>query len=123
MLEKINMSDINREIQELLVDYAGALRDGCIPAFLKSLTREESNRMTSSGEFWDAAEVVQVINGTAFAEKAVTADVGLFMSRVNANIVSRQKKARGVSSQRQNHRNSLRNTKSEDKSQAAKKEI
>jgi hypothetical protein len=118
------MSDINRDIQELLVDYAGALRDGCIPAFLKSLTREEGNRITSSGEFWDAAEVVQIMNGTAFAEKAVTADVGLFMSRVNANIVSRLKKARSASSQRQN-KNSLKNTntKSADKSQATEKEL
>jgi hypothetical protein len=28
------MADTNREIQELLVDYAGALRDGCVPSFL-----------------------------------------------------------------------------------------
>ena len=90
------MSDINREIQELLGDYAGALRDGCIPAFLKSLTRQEGQAIISSGEFWDAAEIVRVLNGTAFAEKAVTADVGLFMSRVNANIISRLKKARGA---------------------------
>ncbi|MBN1974959.1 MAG: hypothetical protein JW787_15060 [Sedimentisphaerales bacterium] len=112
------MSDTNREIQELLVDYAGALRDGGIPSFLKSLTREEGQAIASSGEFWEAAEIVRVLNGTAFAEKAVTADVGLFMSRVNANIVSRQKKARGASPRKQRT-----NTKSTDKSQTAEKEI
>ncbi|MBN2589195.1 MAG: hypothetical protein JXA96_05000 [Sedimentisphaerales bacterium] len=113
------MADINREIQELLVDYAGALRDGCIPSFLKSLTREEGQAIASSGDFWDASEIVRILNSTAFAEKAVTADVGLFMSRVNANIVSRKKKARGASQTRQ-HRNSIRktNTRSSNKTQA-----
>ena len=74
--------------------------------FLKSLTREEGQSIASSGEFWDAAEIVQILNSTAFAEKAVTADVGLFMSRVNANIVSRLKKARGTSHHRQSHKDS-----------------
>jgi hypothetical protein len=115
------MADTNREIQELLVDYAGALRDGCIPSFLKSLSREEGQAIASSSEFWDASEVVRAINGAAFAEKAVTADVGLFMSRVNANIVSRKKKARGASVQRQTRKNSSRrtNTKTINKSRAA----
>jgi hypothetical protein len=112
------MSDTNREIQELLVDYAGALRDGCIPAFLKSLTREEGRAIASSEQFWDATEMVRILNGTAFADKAVMADVGLFMSRVNANIVSRLKKARGVQNRR--HKTSMKST---EKSQATEKEI
>ena len=112
------MSDINREIQELLVDYAGALRDGCIPAFLKSLTREEGERIASSSEFWNATEIVRVLNGAAFAEKAVTADVSLFMSRVNANIVSRLKKARGVKQRKRRI-----SPKASDKSQATEKQI
>ncbi len=91
------MSDTNREIQELLVDYAGALRDGYIPSFLKSLTREEARLITSAEQFWDATEIVRILNGVGFADKAVTADVGLFMSRVDANIVSRSKKARALS--------------------------
>lgn len=103
------MADIHREIQELLVDYAGALRDGCIPSFLKSLTREEGQAIASSSDFWDASDIVRILNSAAFAEKAVTADVGLFMSRVNANIVSRQKKARGASQHRQN-RSSIKKT-------------
>ena len=89
------MSDINREIQELLIDYAGALRDGCIPTFLKSLTRKEAQTIVSSEQFSDATEIVRVLNSAGFAEKVVTADVGLFMSRVDANIVSRMKRARG----------------------------
>ena len=89
------MSDINREIQELLVDYAGALRDGCIPTFLKSLSRKEAQTIVSSDQFGEATEIVRVLNSVGFAGKAVTADVGLFMSRVDANIVSRMKRARG----------------------------
>ena len=88
------MYDTNREIQELLIDYAGALRDGCVPVFLKSLSRKEAQAIASSDEFWDATEAVRILNGVGFADKAVTADVGLFISRVNANIVSRSKKAR-----------------------------
>ena len=88
------MADTNRKIQELLSDYAGALRDGCVPNFLKSLTRQEGKLVSSSEEFWDATEVVRILNGVGFADKAVTADVGLFISRVDANIVSRSKKAK-----------------------------
>ena len=113
------MSDINREIQDLLIDYAGALRDGCIPTFLQSITREEGQAMASSEQFWDATEMVRILNGNAFADKALMPDVSLFMSRVNANIVSRMKKARGASQNRQNQKDSLRktNTKLTDKSQ------
>jgi hypothetical protein len=87
----------NREIQELLVDYAGALRDGCVPTFLKSLAREEAHRIASSRQFQDAAELTRILNGVGFAEKAVTPNVGLFISRVDANIASRLKKARAPS--------------------------
>jgi len=88
------MADTNRKIQELLSDYAGALRDGCLPVFLKSLTRQEGKELSSSRQFWEAAEVVRVLNGVGFADKAATADVGLFASRVDANIASRMKKAK-----------------------------
>ena len=118
IIRGIKMSNINREIHELLVDYAGALRDGCIPAFLKSLTREEGQAMASSGEFWDATELVRVLNGAAFADKAVIPDVSLFMSRVNANIVSRLKKARGLKSRKRRT-----NTKTSDKSQTTEKQL
>jgi len=88
------MADTNRKIQELLSDYAGALRDGCLPVFLKSLTRQEGKDLTSSKEFWEAAEVVRVLNGVGFADKAAIADARLFASRVDANIASRLKKAK-----------------------------
>ena len=91
------MSDINRTIEELLVDYAGALRDGCIPVFLKSLTREEGRRIASSRGFWDATDVVRILNSAGFADKAVAPNVSLFISRVDAKIVSRLKKARASS--------------------------
>jgi hypothetical protein len=91
------MPDKNREIQELLVDYAGALRDGCLPTFLKSLACEEAHRIASSRQFQDAAEVARVLNGVGFADKAVTPNVGLFISRVDAKISSRLKKARASS--------------------------
>ena len=88
------MADTDRKIQELLSDYAGALRDGCLPVFLKSLTRQEGETMTCSKDFWEAAEVVRVLNGVGFADKAAIADAGLFASRVDANIASRVKKAK-----------------------------
>jgi hypothetical protein len=86
------MADMNRTVQELLSDYAGALRDGSVPIFLQSLTRQEGQTIASSDEFWQATEVVRILNGVGFAGKVATADVGLFMSRVDANIVSRLKK-------------------------------
>jgi len=88
------MSEKNREIQELLVDYAGALRDGCIPTFLKSLTREEAKIITTCREFQDSAEIVRVLNSVGFADNAITPNVGLFISRVDAEISSRLKRAR-----------------------------
>jgi len=91
------MADINRTIQELLVDYGNCLRDGAIPIFLKSLSHEEGQLVASSREFWDAADVVRLINGAGFADKVTTPNVGLFMSRVNAEIASRIKKARAPS--------------------------
>ena len=91
------MAQINRTIQELLVDYAEALRDGSIPVFLKSLTRDEAQRMTSSREFQDSTEVVRVLNSVGFADKAVTPNVSLFISRVDAEIASRLKRARAPS--------------------------
>ncbi len=87
------MANMNREIQELLADYGVALRDGCLPGFLKSLTREEAKSIQASEEFWEATEVVRLMNSAGFGDKAVTPDVGLFISRVDAAIVSRQKKA------------------------------
>ena len=88
------MADTNRTIQELLSDYAGALRDGCVPVFLQSLTRPEAQMIRNSSDFWEATEVVRVLNGVGFAKKAVTADVSLFLSRVDVNIASRLKKAK-----------------------------
>ncbi len=88
------MSGTNREVHELLVDYTDALRDGCIPAFLKSLTREEADRIASSWEFWDATEISRILNGVGFADKAVAPNVSLVISRVDAEIASRLKKSK-----------------------------
>jgi hypothetical protein len=88
------MHDTNREIHELFADYAGALRDGCLPSFLKSLTRKETQRIVASSEFWDAADVVHALNGVAFADKAKTSNVSLFIERVDAEIASRMRKSK-----------------------------
>ena len=88
------MGNTHREIQELLADYAGALRDGCLPTFLKSLTREEAKRISESEDFWEATEVVRLMNSAGFGDNVVTPDVGLFISRVDAAIASRTKKAK-----------------------------
>ncbi|MEN6424653.1 MAG: hypothetical protein ABFD90_13970 [Phycisphaerales bacterium] len=87
------MMNADREIQELLADYAGALRDGCLPTFLKSLTRDEARRISESRDFWEATEIVRLLNSAGFGGKMVTPDVGLFISRVDAGIASRMKKA------------------------------
>jgi hypothetical protein len=99
------MADANREIQELLADYATALRDGALPAFLKSLTRDEAKRISDADEFWEATEVVRLMNSAGFGDHAVTPDVGLFISRVDAAIVSRQKKAKASTRSRSRSRN------------------
>jgi len=88
------MADTSRTINQLLVDYACALRDGSIPIFLQSLTREEGRRIASSHDFWDSTEIVRVLNSVGFAEKAVTPNVSLFISRVDAEIASRLKRAK-----------------------------
>ena len=97
-----NQDNTHREIQELLADYAGALRDGCIPTFLKSLTREEAKRISESEDFWEAAEIVRLMNSAGFGDSLVTPDVGLFISRVDAAVASRLKKA-GASTRERNH--------------------
>ena len=104
------MSDMNRTIAELLDDYAGALRDGCIPVFLKSLTRQEAKLISSSRDFRDAADMARSINGAGFADKAVTPNVNLFISRVNAKIASRSKKARAPSRQKRHSGTKMRRT-------------
>lgn len=88
------MPNTDREIQELLADYAGALRDGCLPTFLKSLTREEAKRINESPDFWEATEIVRLMNSAGFGDNLLTPDVGLFISRVDAGIASRTKKAK-----------------------------
>ncbi len=97
-----NQDNTHREIQELLADYAGALRDGCIPTFLKSLTREEAKRISESEDFWEAAEIVRLMNSAGFGDSLVTPDVGLFISRVDAAVASRLKKA-GASTRDRSH--------------------
>lgn len=87
------MSDHQRDIEQLLMDYAGALRDGEISTFLKSLSRVEAECLTDSMEFPEAAEVVRLLNATHFAEQVAEPNVGLFLSRVDAKIASRAKQA------------------------------
>ena len=92
------MSDINRTIENLLDDYAEALRDGCIPTFLKSLTRGEAEMIVSSRQFQDATEIARILNGVAFADKAATpTNLDSFISHVNAEVASRMKKPRAFS--------------------------
>jgi len=94
------MDKKNRTIAELLVDYADSLRDGSIPTFLKSLTRQEGRQISSSKDFWEAARMARDINEAGFAEKSIKPNVSLFISRVDAEIASRIKKARAPSGRR-----------------------
>jgi len=88
------MYDPNRKIEDLLADYAEALRDGYVPVFLRSLLRGEGAAIHSSREFWESTEVVRILNWVSFAEKATTPDVSLFISRTNARIRTRVKRMR-----------------------------
>ena len=89
------MSNTNRTIDELLADYAAALRDGCIPIFLKSLTPKEASQIASSEEFRDAAQMARALNGVAFTGKvAITTNVSRFIERVDAEITSRMRKSK-----------------------------
>ncbi|HEX42848.1 MAG TPA: hypothetical protein ENN81_12430 [Phycisphaerales bacterium] len=94
------MSEEDREIHELLVDYADGLRDGCLPNFLKSLTRAEARAMADSPEFREATEMVRILNEVGFSDRMESPNVGLFISRVDACIGSRMKK--GEASTRRN---------------------
>ena len=90
------MSNTYREVESLLVDYADALRDGTIPMFLKSLSRDEARLVCQSQDFLKALEAARLLNETHFADQAVHPDIGLFISRVNAEITTRIKKAQAV---------------------------
>jgi len=99
-----SLDNTHREIQELLADYAGALRDGGLPTFLKSLTREEARRIAAADEFREAAEIVRLLNSAGFGDNLVTPDVGLFISRVDAAVASRLKKSAGTPATRERSR-------------------
>ena len=88
------MYDPNRTIEDLLTDYAEALRDGYVPVFLRSLLSGEGKAIHRSREFWESTEVVRILNWLCFAEKATTPDVSLFISRTNARIRTRLKRMR-----------------------------
>jgi len=87
----------DRESQDLLADYADALRDGSMPRFLKSLTAREAKSLVSGSELGQAMETVQVLNQAAFADKAVMPEMSLFISRVDAKIASRARGGRSPS--------------------------
>jgi hypothetical protein len=55
--------------------------------------RKETGQIMASPEFWDAAEVVHALNGVAFADKAKTSNVSLFIERVDAEIASRMRRS------------------------------
>lgn len=92
--EEDTMFEEYRQTHDLLVDYAETLRDGSLPTFLKSLTRFEARHIVPAPHFWKAAEIVRVLNCVAFAEGITHPSLDLFISRVDAKIASRSKRAR-----------------------------
>lgn len=76
-----------RGMEQLLIDCAEALRDGCIATFLKALTREEAQVVACSDDFAAAAGIVRLLNSAAFADHVASANEDLFLSRVNARIL------------------------------------
>ncbi len=89
--ERRMMREADRQIAELLVDCAGALRDGCLPTFLKSLTRREAHTMTGWRDFSATTQIVRALNSAAFAGRIAEPNLDLFISRVNAKIRCRSK--------------------------------
>jgi|GEM_PF-639534 len=86
--------EFHREPQDLLADYADALRDGRVPGFLRTLTRQEAKAVTDSNDLGRATDMARLLNQAAFADKAVWPDVGLFIARVDAKIASRSQHGR-----------------------------
>jgi len=84
-------STVEREPQELVADYADALRDGRVPRFLRALTRREAKAVVEGEELGQAMETVRILNQASFADKAVMPDMGLFIARVDAKIAWRLK--------------------------------
>lgn len=83
-----------REIEQLLIDCAEALRDGSTATFLKSLTRAEARIIAFSDDFMAAARIARLLNSVAFADRVARANVDLFLSRVNARIKGRTRRTR-----------------------------
>jgi hypothetical protein len=92
--EEDAMFEEYREMHDLLVDYAEALRDGSLPTFLKSLSKFEARHVMPVAGFWHAAEIVRMLNCVAFAEGITHPSLDLFIIRVDAKIASRAKQAR-----------------------------
>ena len=84
-----SQKECDREPQELLADYADALRDGRVPGFIRTLTGHEAKALAERDDLGQAVEMSRILNLEAFADKAVWPDVGLFISRVDAKIASR----------------------------------
>ena len=87
----------------LLMDYADALRDGTIPTFLKSLSRKEAELIGRSTEFPEALAMARLLNETHFSDRAMHPDIGLFTSRVDAEIAARVKRAQAAPQQKSLH--------------------
>ncbi|HEX41580.1 MAG TPA: hypothetical protein ENN81_05910 [Phycisphaerales bacterium] len=86
-------TDYNRDNQELLVDYAKALRDGSIPEFLKSLSGPEARRLRFSLPFQEGVGAARAVVAAAFADQIQTPSTDLFIARVNVRIAARAKQA------------------------------
>jgi hypothetical protein len=84
-----NQKECDREPQELLADYADALRDGRVPGFVRTLTEGEAQEISGKEDLGQAVEMTRILNLASFVDKAVWPDVGLFISRVDAKIASR----------------------------------
>lgn len=97
------MSNHHRDIEILLMDYADALRDGTLPTFLKSLSRKEAQLIRRSTEFPEALAMVKLLNETHFSDRAMHPNIGLFTSRVDAEIAARVKRSQVAPKQKSLH--------------------
>jgi hypothetical protein len=82
-----------REAHDLAIDYGEALREGSLPTFLKSLSQFEAREVLKNPGFRRAAEMMRLVNSSAFADEIAVPNVDIFLARVHARIVSRTRKA------------------------------
>lgn len=100
---------VYREAHDLVIDYGEALREGSLPTFFKSLSRFEGREVLRTPNFWHGAEMMRIVNSTAFGDEITIPNLDIFLARVHARIASRTRNAKGNARTRSKRRISDQN--------------